>query len=152
MAALVPSHPPDRLDKPARSGLARRDRPAAARAQGRTRTQRDRAPPKPSRRGLRLGRRDPQALSAEAVHGFLDAQPEHADVKSAARALIRDDPRLYLDRVRCPTLVVWGARDRLVPLVDGMEYARRLRAPLRVLPATGHLVVGECPKRARTSS
>ena len=92
------------------------------------------------------GAEDPRALSPEAVHGFLDAQTEHADVKKAARALLRDDPRLYLDRVRCPTLVVWGARDRLVPLVDGMEYARRLRAPLRVLPATGHLVVGECPE------
>jgi pimeloyl-ACP methyl ester carboxylesterase len=103
---------------------------------------------RPSLRGLVFGgwgAEEPRALSPEAVRGFLDAQTEHTDVKSASQALLRDDPRLYLDRVRCPTLVVWGGRDRLVPLVDGMEYARRLRAPLRVLPATGHLVVGECP-------
>jgi len=42
-------------------------------------------------------------------------------------------------------LVVWGARDRLVPLEVGFEYARRLQAPLRVLPAAGHLVIGEYP-------
>ena len=30
---------------------------------------------------------------------------------------------------RCPVLVLWGARDRQVPLEDGFEYARRLRAP-----------------------
>jgi pimeloyl-ACP methyl ester carboxylesterase len=40
-------------------------------------------------------------------------------------------------------VLVWGARDRLVPLADGFEYARRLRAPIRTLPAAGHLVVGE---------
>jgi pimeloyl-ACP methyl ester carboxylesterase len=103
------------------------------------------------RPGLRVpvfgywGAEDPRALPPEAVIGFLEAQSEHTDVKSAARALVRDDPRLYLDRVRCPALVVWGARDRLTPLEDGFELARRLRAPLRVLPATGHLLVGECP-------
>ena len=32
------------------------------------------------------GAEDPQALSAEAVHGFLDAQHEHADVKCSAGA------------------------------------------------------------------
>jgi pimeloyl-ACP methyl ester carboxylesterase len=92
------------------------------------------------------GAEEPRALSPEAVIGFLEAQPEHADVKSAARALVRDDPRAYLDRVRCPALVVWGARDRLVPLEDGFELARGLDAPLRILPATGHLVVGERPQ------
>jgi hypothetical protein len=30
-----------------------------------------------------------------------------------------------------------------VPLKDCFEYAWRLRAPIRVLPAAGHLVVGE---------
>jgi pimeloyl-ACP methyl ester carboxylesterase len=92
------------------------------------------------------GAEEPRALSPEAVLGFLEAQPEHTDVKSAARALVRDDPRLCLDHVRCPALVVWGARDRLTPLEDGFEFARRLHAPLRTLPATGHLVVGECPE------
>ena len=62
-----------------------------------------------------------------------------------AWALVRDDPRAYLDRVRCPAAVAWGARDRLTPLEDGFELARGLDAPLRVLPGVGHLVVAECP-------
>jgi pimeloyl-ACP methyl ester carboxylesterase len=89
------------------------------------------------------GAADPTALDPEAVLGFLEGPSQHTDVGSAGRALLQDDPRPDLDRVRCPTLLVWGARDRLVPLRDGFEYARRLRAPIRVLPAAGHLVVSE---------
>ena len=92
------------------------------------------------------GAEDPRSLAPEAVAGFLEAQPEHEDIDSASRALRREDPRTYLDRVRCPALVVWGARDRLVPLEDGYAYARLLPAPLRIVPAAGHLVVGEYPR------
>jgi pimeloyl-ACP methyl ester carboxylesterase len=87
----------------------------------------------------------PSALSPAAVLGFLEGPSQHTDVGAAGRALVRDDPRPDLDRVTCPVLLVWGARDRLVPLRDGFEYARRLRAPIRALPAAGHLVVGEQP-------
>ena len=92
------------------------------------------------------GAADPESLDPDAVIGFLEGPSQHTDVQSAARALLGDDPRPDLDRVRCPALLVWGARDRLVPLADGFEYARRLRAPIRVLPAAGHLVVGESPE------
>ena len=51
----------------------------------------------------------------------------------------------HLDRVRCPCLVLAGARDRMVPVADAIEYARRLRAPLRIVPDCGHLVIGERP-------
>lgn len=89
---------------------------------------------------------DPPALPPEAVLGFLEGPSQHTDVGTAGRALLQDDPRRDLDRVRCPALLIWGARDRLVPLGDGFEYARRLRAPIRTLPAAGHLVVGEQPE------
>jgi pimeloyl-ACP methyl ester carboxylesterase len=92
------------------------------------------------------GAEDPRTLAPEAVAGFLAAQPEHEDVDTASRVLRREDPRAYLERVRCPAFVVWGARDRLIPLEDGIEYARRLPAPLRVVPAAGHLIVGEYPE------
>jgi pimeloyl-ACP methyl ester carboxylesterase len=89
---------------------------------------------------------DPPGLEPDAVLGFLEGPSQHTDVGSAASALFGDDPRPDLDRVRCPAFLVWGARDRLVPLKDGFEYARRLQAPVRVLPAAGHLVVGELPE------
>jgi pimeloyl-ACP methyl ester carboxylesterase len=92
------------------------------------------------------GAADPGALSPEAVLGFLDGPRRHTAVGPAGWALVKDDPRQDLDRVRCPTMLLWGARDRLVPLADGFEYARRLRCPIRTLPAAGHLLVGEEPE------
>jgi pimeloyl-ACP methyl ester carboxylesterase len=85
------------------------------------------------------------SLSPRSVLGFLEDVPLHTDTGTAGQALVADDPRPDLDRVHCPALLLWGARDRLVPLADGFEYARRLRAPIRTLPATRHLLVGEQP-------
>ena len=88
---------------------------------------------------------DPAALSPAAVEGFLAGPALHADVLSAGRALVADDPRVDLGGVGCPCLVLAGARDRMVPVADAIEYARRLRAPLRIVPDCGHLVIGERP-------
>jgi pimeloyl-ACP methyl ester carboxylesterase len=85
------------------------------------------------------------SLSPRSVLGFLEDVSLHTDTGSAGRALVADDPRPDLDQVRCPTFLLWGARDRLIPLADGFEYARRMRAPIRTLPATRHLLVGEQP-------
>jgi pimeloyl-ACP methyl ester carboxylesterase len=91
------------------------------------------------------GAADPEALSPEAVLGFLDGPGHAVDTATAREALISDECRPELERVRCPTLVVWGARDRTTSLCHGFEYARRLRAPLRTLAATGHLLIAERP-------
>ena len=88
---------------------------------------------------------NPQLLTERAVHGFLRGPTMHTDALDAGLALAADDPRRDLDRVRCPVLVLWGARDRQVPLADGFDYARRLRAPLRVIADCGHLLIGERP-------
>ena len=56
-----------------------------------------------------------------------------------------DDPRRDLERVRCPTLLLWGAQDRQTPVSDAFDYARRLRAELRVIPDCGHLLIAERP-------
>jgi 3-oxoadipate enol-lactonase len=88
---------------------------------------------------------DPDVLTERAVHGLLRGPTMHTDVLGAGLALAADDPRLDLDRVRAPALVLWGARDHQVPLEDGFEYARRLRAPIRVIADCGHLLVVERP-------
>jgi pimeloyl-ACP methyl ester carboxylesterase len=88
---------------------------------------------------------NPDLLTERAVHGFLRGPTMHTDALGAGLALVADDPRQDLDRVRCPVLVLWGARDKQVPLVDGFEYARRLGAPLRVIADCGHLLIGERP-------
>jgi pimeloyl-ACP methyl ester carboxylesterase len=88
---------------------------------------------------------DADALSAGATHGLLAGLGEHADVKLAGRAMVADDPRAGLDAVRCPVVVLWGARDAQLPLDDAFEYARRLRAKLRIVADCGHLVPIERP-------
>jgi len=88
---------------------------------------------------------DPAGFEPEAAEAFLVGPPEHTDIRSAGVALVATDPRASLHRVRCPCLCLWGARDNWVPLADGMEYARRLRAPLRVIADCGHLLIGERP-------
>lgn len=88
---------------------------------------------------------DPLSLSPGSVEGFLAAAPLHTDVRSAGIALVRDDPRLDLDRVRCPCLVLSGGRDLQVPIDDAFEYARRLGAPVRTIADCGHLLIAERP-------
>jgi pimeloyl-ACP methyl ester carboxylesterase len=88
---------------------------------------------------------DPVGLDPAAAEAFLEGPPQHRDTLTAGRALVAADPRLELDRVRCPCLCLWGAADNWVPLQDGMEYARRLRAPLRAIADCGHLLIGERP-------
>jgi pimeloyl-ACP methyl ester carboxylesterase len=93
----------------------------------------------------RWGAADPRALPPEVVDAFLSGPARHTDTVSAARALVRDDPRADLDRVRCPSLVLWGARDNQLPVGDAFDYARRLRGRLRVIADCGHLLIGERP-------
>jgi pimeloyl-ACP methyl ester carboxylesterase len=93
----------------------------------------------------RWGAADPEALPAELVEAFLSGPARHTDTVSAAKALVRDDPRADLDRVRCPSLVLWGARDTQLPVADAFDYARRLHARLRVIADCGHLLIGERP-------
>jgi 3-oxoadipate enol-lactonase len=88
---------------------------------------------------------DPALLSDLAIHGLLRGPTMHTDTLGAGLALAADDPRLDLERVRCPVLVLWGASDLQVPLEDGFEYARRLRAEIRVIADCGHLLVVERP-------
>lgn len=102
----------------------------------------------------RLGRRaafgwwgvaDPDGLDPEQAEAFLVGPAHHTDVRQAGRALLVSDPRGELDRVTCPCLCLWGASDNWVRPKDGMEYARRLRAPLRTIAGCGHLLIGERP-------
>jgi pimeloyl-ACP methyl ester carboxylesterase len=89
---------------------------------------------------------DPAGFDPEMAAAFLAGPPQHSDTLGAGRALVASDPRADLDRVHCPCLCLWGAQDNWVPLEDGMEYARRLDAPLRVIADCGHLLIGERPE------
>ena len=56
-------------------------------------------------------------------------------------AVLRRD----LPEIACRVVILWGARDAQLPLEDAFEYARRLRARLRLVADCGHLVIVERP-------
>lgn len=59
---------------------------------------------------------------------------------AGAHHLSRYDVRPVLKRVRQPTLVVWGGKDRLTPLEHGRRIATALRdARMEVIPKARHL-------------
>ena len=71
---------------------------------------------------------DALSLTVDAVEGLLGSASLHTDIASAGSALVRDDPRLDLERVECPCLVLWGARS------------------LRAIADCGHLLIAERPE------
>jgi 3-oxoadipate enol-lactonase len=91
------------------------------------------------------GAADPGALPPEMAEAFLSGPALHTDTVSAAQALVADELRPQLAAVRCRCLVLWGAQDTQLPVADGFELAQALRAPLRVIPDCGHLLIGERP-------
>jgi len=70
--------------------------------------------------------------------------------RRAALAAIRTDPARFVgieSRISVPTLVVWGAEDRMIPLEEGRRLAARVRgARLAVIPDAGHLPMRERPE------
>ena len=58
------------------------------------------------------------------------------------------NPKLprHLHRIACPTLVLWGANDKLIPLAHGQYYAHHLpHARMEVLSECGHMLPFEKP-------
>jgi pimeloyl-ACP methyl ester carboxylesterase len=100
------------------------------------------------RRGLLLlvvahPERLPGPLIVEQAHGA--GKPGFDDALEAMTAYpIRD----RLGEIACPTLIVWGQEDRLVPVRDAAEFQWLiLDARAVVYPDTGHMVMLERPDR-----
>jgi pimeloyl-ACP methyl ester carboxylesterase len=58
------------------------------------------------------------------------------------------DPNLaaQLDQVQCPTLVIWGREDRLIPLAHGEYFAQHIpAATLKIFEQSGHMLPHERP-------
>ncbi len=52
-----------------------------------------------------------------------------------------------LGEIACPTLIVWGAEDKLVPARDADEFARLIPNSRKVVwPETGHVAMLERPE------
>jgi pimeloyl-ACP methyl ester carboxylesterase len=75
----------------------------------------------------------------------------HADTEGfmpALTAIIDYDFRERLSQIQCPTLVVWGDHDMLVPLADADEYVRVIPGARKVVfEDTGHSPMMERPQK-----
>jgi pimeloyl-ACP methyl ester carboxylesterase len=70
---------------------------------------------------------------------------------SALRAMAGHPLRHRLGEIACPTLVVWGALDRVVPVRDADEFARLIPGARKlVYEGTGHMPMLERPARFNT--
>ena len=102
-----------------------------------------------------------RAIAARIVH-----QPHHIDVahlrdaldglgaqgfQTALRAGLRYDAHTRAPQVRCPTLILWGRRDRLLPLWMGEQLHSLIEhSSLAVWDDTGHCPMMEQPQRFNT--
>jgi pimeloyl-ACP methyl ester carboxylesterase len=60
-------------------------------------------------------------------------------VLQTAREMVRDDLAHTLDRVATPTLIIWGGRDRVVPVDHAYVLRDRIAGSrLLVIPQAGH--------------
>jgi pimeloyl-ACP methyl ester carboxylesterase len=85
----------------------------------------------------------PGPLILEQAHGA--GRPGFDDALDAMTGYpIRD----RLGEVACPTLIVWGEEDRLVPLRDASEFEWLISDSRKIVYAdTGHMVMFERPAR-----
>lgn len=103
---------------------------------------------------------DPTGPVAQALVPDIPPQESMLSLLKARRAFARfawqfpDNPKLasYLYRIKCPTLIVWGEQDGVVPLRHAQEYQTGIAtAELVVMPACGHLPHVEEPQALATT-
>jgi pimeloyl-ACP methyl ester carboxylesterase len=86
-------------------------------------------------------RRLPAALAAEQLRGA--GKPGFVQ---GLEAVLDYDVRQRLPEIACPTLIVWGAEDRLIPVHDADVFAELIPNSRKVLfEDTGHLSMLERP-------
>ena len=86
----------------------------------------------------------PAPLIAEQISG--SGKPGFMDALEALGTYPLED---RLERIEIPTLIVWGAKDWLVPVRDAKRFERAIGANARriVYPDTGHVAMLERPAR-----
>ncbi|HEY6239877.1 MAG TPA: alpha/beta hydrolase [Burkholderiales bacterium] len=93
---------------------------------------------------------DPQVIlsSPQLRESLLGADPAGI----AGLAVVSEDLREALPKIRAETLIVWGAQDKLAPLRTGKVLELKLpRARLVVIERAGHELMLEAPERFRAA-
>jgi pimeloyl-ACP methyl ester carboxylesterase len=73
-------------------------------------------------------------------HDLLRAAGNRQALLDRMGQLVLQPPAPWLQRIQAPTLLVWGAQDRMIPVANAADYQRLMpQAQLLALPAAGHL-------------
>jgi pimeloyl-ACP methyl ester carboxylesterase len=107
---------------------------------------------RPGLRNAVLGRiaHEPWSLPPDLVYyGLLLG--EHPGVHDALRASVSYLSSAWSDRlaeIRCPTAVIWGSADRLIPVRHAVEFGRLIDgAVVSIIEGVGHIPMVESPDR-----
>ncbi len=103
------------------------------------------------RRGLRRSYADERLVTEDMVIAYHELLRHDAGERSflaTLRALDEGQVEEQIGRVRHPTLLIWGARDQVLPVSDGEFHRARIPgARLEVVEDCGHLPHEEAPAR-----
>jgi pimeloyl-ACP methyl ester carboxylesterase len=111
---------------------------------------RDASMRRPGLRDIAFGNvfRHPRLIPRELLWEFWQAGTGCPGFMPAVRALAGYDFRDRLERIAVPTLIVWGADDRIVPARDAVAYHERIRqSELAILADCAHVPMAERPLR-----
>jgi len=96
---------------------------------------------------LALVARHPRLLRADFAYEGLFKGAGKAGFDDALRACLEYDFRERLPEVGCPTLIVWGADDAIIPVRDAEEFERLISDSRKVVMRdTGHVPMAERPE------
>jgi pimeloyl-ACP methyl ester carboxylesterase len=96
---------------------------------------------------LRFVVRHPDRLSAPVAHELMQGAGKPAFLP-AMEAIMAHPISRRLPQIACPTFVVWGADDRVIPVRDARRFGELIPdVRVEVLPDTGHVAMLERPAR-----
>jgi pimeloyl-ACP methyl ester carboxylesterase len=101
--------------------------------------------------GIATAYADPKRITPELVDRYFELTLREGNRRALVQRLRqwkRGEGSERIDGIRAPTLVLWGARDGIIPLAIGREFERRIPgAKLVVFDDLGHVPHEEDPAR-----
>jgi pimeloyl-ACP methyl ester carboxylesterase len=91
--------------------------------------------------------RHPERLSAPLAHELMEGSGKPGFLP-AMEAILTHRISERLPQIACPTFVVWGKDDRVIPVRDARRFAKLIPdVRIEILPDTGHVAMLERPER-----
>ena len=103
------------------------------------------------RMSLRSACYDPSFLTSEIVEGYLAPTRVRGHLRALGAMMVdrRKDPVLDLSAISQPTLILWGAADRWLPVSHGGRLMALIpNSRMEVIEGAGHLVLEEQPEES----